>query len=81
MNDKKRVLAILQAGKVITSWDAFQLFGCTRLAAVICRLRQEGHDIVTVMCYDRDRHGEPCRFAKYMLRDTFERICCGTATA
>mgnify|MGYP003112642392 FL=1 len=31
----------------ITSWEAIQLYGCTRLSDVILRLRRDGMNILT----------------------------------
>lgn len=46
----------------ITSWDAIQTYGITRLAAVICDLRDQGYTITKVMEY-----GDGKRWAKYTL--------------
>lgn len=51
----------------ITSWEAIQLYGETRLADVILKLRQRGWDIRTLMCEMTDRYGNEGQYAKYVL--------------
>lgn len=46
-SQKDKVLELLQAGKTITSFEAFQLFNITRLSSVIFDLRQDGHSIIS----------------------------------
>ena len=51
----------------ITSLQAINLFGCTRLSAKIFMLRERGWEIDTNMIESTDRYGNPCNFAKYTL--------------
>jgi len=46
---KQMVLAHFKKRKSITSWEAIQSYGITRLAAVICDLRDAGYTITRVM--------------------------------
>lgn len=46
----------------ITTVDAFKRFGCTRLAARIADLRDEGHPIVAI-----NDSNETGRFVRYVL--------------
>lgn len=64
---KVRLLSYLKENP-ITSMEAFQMFGITRLSARIFELRALGYIIDTVMIEDVNRYGEPCRYAKYILR-------------
>ena len=48
--------------KPITSWEAINLYHATRLADIVFKLKQRGHNIVTWMVDD----GE-VRFARYYL--------------
>jgi hypothetical protein len=48
--------------KPITSWEAIHLYHATRLADIVFKLKQRGHNIVTWMVDD----GE-VRFARYYL--------------
>ena len=47
MNQKDQVLNHFAKKKSITSWEAIQKYGITRLAAVICDLK-DSHNIITV---------------------------------
>lgn len=61
------ILAVLESGESLTSNDALQRFGCSRLAAVVHRLRRMGWAIqsrrVTVQC----RGGRVARVARYRM--------------
>jgi len=48
--------------KPITSWEAINFYRATRLADIVFKLKQRGHNIVTYMVDD----GE-VRFARYYL--------------
>jgi hypothetical protein len=61
MSKINQVLTHLQK-KPITSWEAITLYHATRLADIVFRLKQQGHNIVTWMVDD----GE-VRFARYYL--------------
>ena len=51
----------------ITSWQAIQQYGDTRLSDSIFRLRKQGYDIDTKTECVIDRNGNTCQFAKYIL--------------
>lgn len=63
MAQKEKVLEYLQQGKTITPVKAIAEFAVYRLAAIIHRLRDEGHNITTVM--KRSHNGKP--YAEYRL--------------
>ena len=65
---KFRVLAHLREHDGLTSMEAFDKYGITRLAAVICELRKLGYDIRTLDMESQNRYGEVTRYAKYVLR-------------
>ena len=46
MSHKEQVLKYLQSGKKLTPIDALNMFGCFRLGARICELRQKGYSII-----------------------------------
>lgn len=46
-NHQTKVLAHLKSGKTLSQAEAIQHFDCFRLSAVIQRLRNAGHEIVT----------------------------------
>ena len=52
----------------ITSWEAIQAYGATRLSAIIFNLRQKGYDIRTLRCEGLDRYGNESNFAKYVYK-------------
>lgn len=56
------VLDWLKAGKSLTNFQAFKLFGTTRLGAIIYDLRKMGYKIKTIMM-----NGENCQFAVYEM--------------
>lgn len=61
------VLAHLQSGKTITSIEAINLFGATRLSAIIFDLRQAGQNITTNMVTGKNRYGNSTQYAQYKL--------------
>lgn len=67
MTQKEAVKKHLLSGKSLTSVEAFELFGCTRLAVVISSLRKDGFDIRTLMMEGKNRFGGHCNYAKYVL--------------
>lgn len=67
MNKTQEVLKHLNVRGHITSWTAIEKYGATRLAAIIFELRRKGYDIKTVMKDGKDRLGNPCHYADYVL--------------
>lgn len=65
---KVRILNHLNEYRTLTSMEAFQLYGITRLSARIKELREMGYDIVTLNFYGENRYGETVRYGKYWLR-------------
>jgi predicted methyltransferase len=64
MNQKEMVLAHFKKRKSITSWEAIQKFGITRLAAVICDLKGTHNIIATI------ETAEGKRWARYTYMGT-----------
>ena len=62
-----RILKYLRTHKGITSMKAFELFGVTRLSAIIFKLRKDGYDIESVKCNGKNRYGDSVRFDEYRL--------------
>lgn len=52
----------------ITSKEAFELFGCTRLSARIYDLRDKGYQIATDSRTEKNRYGVSTTFAVYKLK-------------
>ena len=65
---KVRILEHLQTYGTITSMEAFERYGITRLAARISELREKGYDIRTMMVYGRNRYDDAVRYAKYVYK-------------
>ena len=61
----KLIQSHLLKKKSITSWEAIELYGATRLSAIIFGLRDK-YDIITKMVDGKDRFGNQIRFAKYV---------------
>ena len=53
--------------RTITSLQAIQLYGCTRLASVIHRLRTEGMTIETKAVNFTNAFGNASSYAKYVI--------------
>ena len=69
MTQEKAVFKHLQQFGSITSWEAIQEYGATRLSALILILRRKGYNIETQMMFSKDRFGNYCKFAKYILME------------
>jgi len=52
----------------ITSMDAFERFGATRLSSIIFGLRKRGYDIDTEMITVKTRYGKHVDVARYTLK-------------
>lgn len=72
MNKTTAVLQWLKSNASISSMEAIQNFGATRLSAIIFNLRKAGYEIETVTCEGTDRFGHPMRYARYYLRNSPE---------
>lgn len=65
-NKTEEVLRYLQRNKSITSWNAIDAFGATRLSGIIYRLKKRGYNIITKKEEIIDRYGNTCQFARYV---------------
>lgn len=68
MTQEEKVLRHLKELGSITSWEAIMEYGITRLSAKIFNLRKQGYEIEKEYVTTKNRFGEYCTFAKYMLR-------------
>ena len=66
-SQKSEVLRYMQTHKGITSIQAIEKFGATRLSDIIFRLRKEGYDIDTESITTKNRYGHAVTYAKYSL--------------
>lgn len=64
-NKTMKVLEHLKKHGSITSWEAIQKYGATRLSAIIYNLRKN-HIITSDMQEITDRYGNNTRFANYV---------------
>ncbi len=62
------ILDHLLQHKSITSMEAFQNYGITRLSAAVFTLRKRGYDIDTTMEHATNRYGKKVSYAKYILQ-------------
>ena len=65
-SQRERILAVLQSGKTLTSYEMHQMgiMGCN---ARICELRQAGHNIVCIMERTRNQFGQTVKRGRYWL--------------
>ena len=66
MNKKQKVFEHLKKFGSITSWEAIELYGATRLSDIIFKLRKVYE--ITDTWYDGvDRYGNDIRYKRYFL--------------
>ena len=64
---KELILEHLERGWSITSHEAWEKYGCSRLADVIFKLRKEGYRIDSEMTEGKTRLGAETHYATYRL--------------
>lgn len=64
---KKIELHLIEEGS-ITSWEAIEQYGVTRLSAIIYNLKKEGWEFEWEDIKFTDRYGDEGTFRKYILR-------------
>ena len=67
MNKHEAVKKHLQNKKTITSWEAIELYGATRLSAIIFNLKKSGMPITTKQVAFTDRFGNKGICTQYEL--------------
>lgn len=67
MTQEEKVLVHMRLHGRITSYEAFEHHRITRLAAVIHRLREQGHEIETII-RTHDDNGHKVQWAEYRLK-------------
>lgn len=58
---------LLEKGK-ITSWEAFEIYGVTRLSHIIYVLRKK-YDIISISTTKKNRYGHYCTYSTYTLKN------------
>ena len=66
MNKTRLVEEHLRKNGKITSWEAIETYGATRLSGIIYNLRKEGMNIITNDITGKDRFGNTSTFAEYV---------------
>lgn len=69
LNKTEKVLEHLKNNGCITSLEAIELYGATRLSSIIFSLRKRGYDIATISIPFVDRFGSKAVFGKYVLNE------------
>lgn len=67
-SQKQLVLEHLERGFSITSLEAWEKYGCSRLACIIHNLRKEGYDIEREMVCSKTKLGHDATYAVYRLK-------------
>ena len=63
----KEVLKHLQSGQTLSSLEAVNLYGATRLSAIIYDLRKAGYNIISVRRNTINRYGNVTQYVDYEL--------------
>lgn len=69
-NKTTKVLEYLKTFGTITSLEAIEKFGATRLSDIIFRLRKKGYNIITIDMPFTDRFGNHSTYGKYILSNS-----------
>jgi len=69
MSHKERTLEWFRTRGGLTSKEAFENLGNTRLSATIKVLRNEGYVIASVREDGINRFGEKCSYVRYFLKE------------
>ena len=67
MTQTDMVLEYLKENETITTWQAYELFGITRLSAKIFDLRKMGYNISSNNTTKVNRYGRKVTFSTYRL--------------
>lgn len=67
MNQTEDILTHFKLGYSITSMEAFELYGATRLSAIIFNLRKKGYNIQKRKKPNVNRYGKVNFYAEYYL--------------
>ena len=67
MTQNEIVRAHLEKNGAISTWDAFELYGITRLAARIADLEKQGVEFTRNWVTKRNRYGDTISYVEYGL--------------
>lgn len=65
MTQKEMVIDFIMENGSITTWQAFEEFGITRLAARIADIRKDGHEVHSETVQTKNRYGKPSHYTRY----------------
>jgi hypothetical protein len=68
MSQCERILKYMETFGSITTMEAFNVLGVTRLSGRIHDLRQRGYDIESETIESENRYGDKVRYYKYFLK-------------
>ena len=68
------IINLLRKQGYITSYEAIEKFGATRLSGIIFILRERGFGIETEMVQDKNRYGHTTNYAIYRLTKDIEEV-------
>ena len=69
MTQDERILRHLKDYGSITSWEAINEYGITRISAVVYRLRKNGYKISTEFKTSKNRYGDKVSYGIYKLEE------------
>ena len=65
MTQHELILSHLDKFGSISPVEAFESYGITKLATRISEMKKQGLSFTTVLVEEKNRYGEPVRFARY----------------
>lgn len=68
MTQAEKIVRHMEEFGSITPLDALQEYGIMRLASRICDIKKAGFDVVKEIETNKNRYGEPVRYARYRLK-------------
>ena len=69
MTQEERIIEYLNDWGSITTYEAFNDLGITRLASRICDLKKKGYDFTIQRTSKLNRYGEKITFNRYSLKE------------
>lgn len=66
-NKTTQIINHLKRYGSITSLEAIEMYGATRLSAIIYNLRKQGYNIETMKMQFTDRYGNYSTYGKYVM--------------
>lgn len=67
MTQEMAVLNHMETREGITSWEAYERYGITRLSSIIHRIRKRGYKVITKLKSTENRYGNTVNYAVYKL--------------